>query len=187
MSQQRTVFWSLIGRFGQIDRVVFPCDGLYHFGVSAEAGSQPQRRGESKAAIFPFLDASTRRPNKFIDVVTHIHIDNNYRADSIAIRACVSLLETLGIFMLSISIKALFYAVLLSATASAQLLPSSAAKLDSNRNYNQKFEALETLHGSWVVISVEADGELTNAQIGQEPGDVITFSSFLQAPTVTMF
>jgi hypothetical protein len=34
---------------------------------------------------------------------------------------------------------------------------------------------------------VEADGELTNAQIGQEPGDVITFSSFLQAPTVTMF
>jgi hypothetical protein len=89
--------------------------------------------------------------------------------------------------MLSISIKALFYAVLLSATASAQLLPSSAAKLDSNRNYNQKFEALETLHGSWVVISVEADGELTNAQIGQEPGDVITFSSFLQAPTVTMF
>ena len=89
--------------------------------------------------------------------------------------------------MLSISIKALFYAVLLSATASAQLLPSSAAKLDSNRNYNQKFEGLETLHGSWVVISVEADGELTNAQIGQEPGDVITFSSFLQAPTVTMF
>ncbi len=89
--------------------------------------------------------------------------------------------------MFSISIKALFYAVLLSATASAQLLPSSAAKLDSNRTINQEIEALETLQGSWVVISVEADGELTNAQIGQEPGDVITFSSFLQAPTVTMF
>ncbi len=89
--------------------------------------------------------------------------------------------------MFSISIKALFYAVLLSATASAQLLPSSAAKLDSNKTINRKIEDLETLQGSWVVISVEADGELTNAQIGQEPGDVITFSSFLQAPTVSMF
>lgn len=89
--------------------------------------------------------------------------------------------------MFSISIKALFFAVLLSATASAPLLPSSAAKLDSNKTINQNIEDLETLEGSWVVISVEADGELTNAQIGQEPGDVITFSSFRQAPTVTLF
>ncbi len=89
--------------------------------------------------------------------------------------------------MFSISVKALFYAVLLSATASALLWSSCAAKLDSNKTINQKIEDLEALQGSWVVISVEADGELANAQIGQKSGDVITFSSFLQAPTVTMF
>ena len=33
------------------------------------------------------------------------------------------------------------------------------------------------LEGKWIVVSVSVDGDSTQAQIGQQPGDVITLSS----------
>jgi len=38
---------------------------------------------------------------------------------------------------------------------------------------------LAKLEGKWIVVSVEVDGDLSKAQIGQRTGDVITLSTDL--------